>query len=364
MNPQILYDIFEKVAKRRGEGKDVIKLNVGEAEQSPPKILFSAINRSLKSGRTGYGPAAGTSEIRELLAKQHGVSKENILIGPGSKFLIYATLKILTENETAVTIPLPSWSTFNLMFKDLKINKINYLKTTEENKWQITKRDLEKIESGVIIITNPNNPTSTLFDFEQILTISKKKKVLIIKDCAYEALVFNKRIKTKVDLTNTIEIHSFSKKFCITGFRIGYLIANEEIVRRLTYFMQITISCVPLFIQDGVVELLNKQVYFPRKLATIYEKRANMISKMLKNCGISFVKPDAGFYIFANCHQPTEKLCLNLLDKGVAVVPGTAFGPYPTYIRISLTEKDNSLIKGVEIILDYLKKSKKMLCKK
>lgn len=354
MKAQVLYDIFEKVAKIRSEGKDVIKLNVGEPEKPPPKLLFSAINRSLDTGRTTYGPAAGDPKLRELLAKQHEVSKENIIIGPGSKFLIYAVLKLLSDNKKGVAIPLPAWSAFSLMFKDLYIKKIQYLKTSQENSWQVAPKDLEKVKTDAIVITNPNNPTSTLFNFKEILKACKRNKVLIVKDCAYEALAFDEIKKVKPDLANTIEIHSFSKKFCMTGFRIGYLIAQEEIVRRITNFMQITISCVPLFIQDAAIELLIKQPSFPRKVAASYSERAQVVGKMLKKAGITFVKPDAGFYIFANLGIPTEKLCLDLIDRGVAIVPGNAFGPFPNYVRISLTEKGERLVKGINLLINSL----------
>lgn len=353
MNPQILYDIFEKAAKARASGKDVIKLNVGEPEQSPPEELFSAIEKSLRSGRTTYGPAAGDPSLRKLLASEHGVKTENILIGPGSKFLIYATLKLLSKRNENIAIPLPAWSAFSLMFKDLDIKKINYIKTTENNNWQIQNSDLERINKGSIIITNPNNPTSSLFDYGPLFKICKKNNILIIKDCAYQDLTFSP-IKSSVDLENSIEIHSFSKKFCMTGFRIGYLIAREEIIKSLTKFMQITISNVPLFIQDGAYHLLKTNKTFPRKVAGIYRKRAEMIGKILEKNNITFVKPDAGFYIFANISRPSEKLCLQLIDKGVAFVPGTAFGPYPNYIRISLTEEESRLKKGIGILLDNL----------
>ena len=360
MNPQILYNIFEKVSKRRSQGKDVIKLNVGEPEQSPPKSLISAINTSFKLGRITYGPATGDPKLRKVLARKHGVKEENILIGPGSKFLIYASLKLLlSKNNGGILIPLPAWSAFSLMLSDLKIKNIVFLPTHEKDSWNINvnhlKRKLSK-NVNTIIITNPNNPTSTTVDtktVKEIENISIKRDITLIKDCAYDALQFTKTT-SKTNLKNTIEINSFSKKFCMTGFRIGYLIASKEIVETLTRFMQITISNVPLFIQDGAIELLKKEPRFPRKIAGIYKKRAKLIGDILKKNNITFVKPQAGFYIFANIGKPSEKLCLDLIDKGVSFVPGTAFGPYPNYIRISLTENEDRLKKGIGILIKSL----------
>lgn len=355
MNPQILYDIFEKVKTRKDQDKDIIELNVGEPEQKPPHLLFTAINKSLNSGRITYGPAAGDPKLRELLAKIHCVRSENILIGPGSKFLIYAAIKYLLKNAgDELILPLPAWSAFLLMVKDVN-KKLVELKTYEKENWQIDLSRLDKVISKntkAIILTNPNNPTSTLIHrtvVSHLSELAKKSNLTIIKDCAYQDLTFNV-IKTKMDLQNTIEIHSFSKKFAMTGFRLGYLIAHSSIIEKLTKFMQITITSVPLFIQDGALELVRKQPSFSRKIAKIYQKRARLVGNLLSKAGISFVKPDAGFYIFANLDIPTEQFCLNLIDKGVAVVPGTAFGPYPTYVRISLTEEEDRLLKGIKII--------------
>lgn len=360
MNPQILYDIFEKVAKRKASGKDVVKLNIGEPEQSPPKRLFSAINASFKRGRITYGHAAGDPTLRSLLAKEHKVMPENILIGPGSKFLIYATLKLLATKDSSIILPLPAWSAFWLMFKDLGLKNINHLITKETEGWEINIKDFAKIKyknSTILILTSPNNPTSSVIKPSTALEIkrfAKKNNIFIIKDCAYQALTFNKYEKEVIDLTSTIEIHSFSKKFCMTGFRIGYMVAKKEIIEKLTKFMQITISNVPLFIQDGAIELLKHESDFPKYVAQIYKNREEKVAYLLKKAGITFVAPSAAFYIFTNLKRPTEKLCLDLVDRGVAVVPGTAFGPYPTYVRISLTESENRLLKGVKLIISSL----------
>lgn len=357
MNPQILYDIFEKVKQKENRGKDIIKLNVGEPELKPPQLLFFSINQSFKEGRITYGPTAGDEKLRKLLAKHHGVSLENVLIGPGSKFLIYAALKFLLKNkDDEVILPLPAWSAYPLMIADLKIGNVCYLTTTFAEKWQINIDKLSKSinkYTKVLILTNPNNPTSLLSrptTVNEINNITKVRKITLIKDCAYQDLSFKKQISLP-DLESTIEIHSFSKKFCMTGFRIGYVIAEKEIIEKLTKFIQITVSCVPLFIQDGAAALLEKQPLFPRKIVKIYEKRAKIVGEMLTRKGINFIKPEAGFYIFANLHIPTEQFCLNLIDYGVALVPGTAFGPYPTYVRISLTETEEKLFKAIDILL-------------
>ncbi len=357
MDPQILYNIAEKVLQKKSAGHDVIKLNIGEPDQEPPKLLISTINSALYDGRATYGPAAGEPKLRDLLAKLHNVREENVLIGPGSKFLVYATLRLISQSKkTGVIVPLPAWSAFHLMLKDLNISAV-YIKTLEKDGWQLSTESLNKVinkNTNSILITNPNNPTSTsAVHIKDIQKIAAAKGITLIKDCAYQALSF-KDEKNTTDLNQTIEIHTFSKKFCMTGFRIGYLLAQKETIEKLTKFVRITVNNVPLFIQDGAIKLLEEKQQFPQTITSIYKKRAQMVGEMLKLAGITFVLPDAGFYIFANIKKDAEKFCLKIIDRGVAIVPGTAFGPYPTYVRISLTEEENRLKKGIQIITDSL----------
>lgn len=356
MNPQILYDIAEKVNLRKKQGKKIIKLNVGEPEQPPPKILYQEIYKAMQKGRITYGPAAGNYDLRSEIAKLHKVKAENVLIGPGSKFLIFACLNLLTkEKDSEVIIIQPSWSAFSLMLKNFSAKPV-YVKTELKNNWKVNvyrlKAKISK-KTKAIILNSPNNPTSVLVDpktEKQIVKIAQKNNIRIIKDLAYVDLVFDKQTDS-IFQKNIIEIRSFSKKFAMTGFRLGYLIAEKEIVEKLTKFIQITITSNPLFIQDGALALLKTNLHYPQKLAVIYKKKAEKIGKILKEKDVDFAKPDAGFYIFADIKKGAEKVCLKLIDKGVALVPGTAFGPYPTFVRISLTETEENLLKAMKLLL-------------
>ena len=132
--------------------------------------------------------------------------------------------------------------------------------------------------------------------------------------------------------------NGFSKTFSMTGWRIGYIIANKPLVDNITKLNQITINNVPVFIQEAALKGLELQKQIASKIKAKYKERADLASTKLSEAGFKFTKPDAPFYVFPKLDGlDSEKFTLELLDKGVAVAPGTAFGDYREHFRISLT---------------------------
>jgi aspartate aminotransferase len=124
----------------------------------------------------------------------------------------------------------------------------------------------------------------------------------------------------------------------MTGWRIGYIVASKELIDKIAKLNQITISNVPVFIQEAALKALELQKQLATKIKNEYQERAKMASKKLKAAGLEFTEPDAPFYVFPRKRGlDSERFTLELLDNGVAVAPGTAFGDYREHFRISLT---------------------------
>ncbi len=359
----ILYQIFETVQLKKQSGASMIEFNLGEPDQKPPQSVIKALTKALNQGQYKYGPAAGLPKLRQLLAQKHQVKAENVVIGPGSKFLIYACLKTLLKNKNdEIIISQPIWGTYESMIKNIGLGKIRFLKTNFKNNWQIDVQKLNNLinqRTKIIILCDPNNPTSVRIRpsiKNQVKKIAFKNNIKVIEDLAYEALTFNHQFchpeLVSGSLQNSIRIFSFSKSYAMTGFRLGYAITNSTLINQIIKFNQITITCVPEFIQQAGVVALIKEINSPQKLVKIYQRRLKLAEKILKPAGIKFVKPEAGFYLFAQLPGiNSEKFSLKLLNQGVAVVPGTAFGPFPEFIRIALTVNEKKLIKGLKLIV-------------
>jgi aspartate aminotransferase len=358
----MLYEINEKALKLENEGKKIIRLNLGDPDMATPPEIVEAAYAAMKAGKTKYSSSYGELKLRQKLAEIHGVSAENVVIMPGSKWGVFASMYLLLKGGGNVIIPTPYWTAYSLAAQSIGA-ETRLLRTELENEWEV---DLEKLESLIdkntkmIILNNPNNPTSKVMDddtLDGVVEIADKKGVTVLSDEVYGTIAF---AKTKSILEydgNFRHILStgFSKTFTMTGWRVGYIITNKPLVDKITKLNQITINNVPVFIQEAALKGLELQEQIATKIKKEYQERAVMATRMLSKAGLLFTNPDAPFYVFPK--RPgldSEKFTLNLLDKGVAVAPGTSFGDYREHFRISLTAPRNEIKAGIDTICEAL----------
>ena len=338
-----LYEINEKAIRLENEGKKIIKLNIGDPDLETPREIIDAAYEAMKKGKTKYGSSYGEQALREKLASIHGVSADNIVLTPGSKWGVFATMYLMLKGDGNVVIPTPYWTAYGLTAKTLGA-EMRLLKTEFDDNWHIDVEKLEHLIDGktrMIILNNPNNPTSNVIDtkvLDGIVQVANEKKIPILSDEVYADISF---VKTRSILDydgNHVMVTGFSKMFTMTGWRIGYLIANKELVDRIAKLNQITFTNVPVFIQEAALKALGMHGKLTNGIKSEYQERAKIASEILTKAHLEFMKPDAPFYVFPRRRGlDSERFALDLLDKGVAVAPGTAFGDYREHFRISLT---------------------------
>jgi aspartate aminotransferase len=333
---------------------------MGDPDLATPPEIVEAAYASMKAGKTKYSSSYGELNLRRKIAEIHGVKTENVVITPGSKWAIFSTMFLMLKSGGNVIIPTPYWTAYDLIAKSFGA-KTKLLRTEMEDGWKV---DLDKLESLIdkdtkmIILNNPNNPTSKVMDnktLDGVVELANKKGVTILSDEVYGAISF---VKTKSILDYDKECkhilsNGFSKTFTMTGWRIGYLIANKMLIDQITKLNQITINNVPVFIQDAALKGLELHKQIASNIKAKYKQRAELASTKLTAAGFKFTKPDAPFYVFPKLDGlDGDKFTLNLLDKGVAVAPGSAFGDYREHFRISLTAPDDQIEVGLDKICE------------
>jgi aspartate aminotransferase len=340
----VLYEINEKALKLEAQGKKIIRLNLGDPDLATPDVIIEAAYDSMKRGKTKYSSSYGELPLREKLAKIHHVSADNVVITPGSKWGVFSTMYLLLKGGGNVIIPTPYWTAYDLIAKTIGA-ETRLLRTEFEDDWAIDLGKLEDIidtKTRMIILNNPNNPTSKVLDDEildGVVDVANQHGVTILSDEVYGTIAF-KKTKSILDYeaNNHILTTGFSKTFTMTGFRIGYIVASKQLVDKITKLNQITINNVPVFIQEAALKALGLEKQLATQIRNEYQERAKMASKKLNAAGFEFTEPQAPFYVFPRKKSlDSEKFTLDLLDKGVAVAPGTAFGDYREHFRISLT---------------------------
>jgi len=357
----MLYEINEKALKLESEGKKIIKLNIGDPDLATPTEIIEAAYASMKNGKTKYSSAYGEKSLREKLANIHGVSADNIVITPGSKWGVFSTMYLLLKNGGNVVIPTPYWTAYELTAKTLGA-ETRLLKTELDDDWKIDLEKLEKLidrQTRMIILNNPSNPTSKVMDEEVvdgIVQIANEKGITILSDEVYADISF---VKTKSILDydgSHVLVTGFSKMFTMTGWRIGYVVADRDLVDKMGKLNQITISNVPVFIQEAALKALGIHDKLTQGVKEVYLERAKLASEILSKAKLEFSKPDAPFYVFPRRRGlNSERFALDLLDKGVAVAPGTAFGDYREHFRISLTAPRDDLRAALNKICEAVK---------
>jgi aspartate aminotransferase len=356
----MLYEINEKAIKLEGEGKKIIKLNIGDPDLPTPPEIVEAAYEAMKQGKTKYSSSVGEKNLREKIASIHGVSVDNVVVTSGSKWGIFSIMYLMLKDSGNVVIPTPYWTSYELTAKSLGA-EVRLLRTEFDSNWQIDPEKLEGLidqKTRMIILNNPNNPTSHVINakvVDEIVQIANDKGVMILSDEVYSDISF---VKTKSVLDyggDHVLVKSFSKTFTMTGWRIGYVVTKKELAEKLMKLNHITLTNVPVFIQEAALKALELKQNIASKLREEYRRRADLACSILSKTELKFSKPDAPFYVFPkHDHLDSEKFALDLLDKGVAITPGTAFGDYREHFRIALTVPDEEIELGLKKICEAL----------
>lgn len=357
----MLYEINEKVIRLQNEGKKIIKFNLGDPDQPSPAEAIEAAYKAMNDGKTKYSSAAGEKRLREKLAEIHGVKEDNIVITPGSKWAIFAAMYLMLKKGENVIIPTPHWTAYDLTAKTLGA-EIRLLRTELESNWRIAPEKLEELideKTRLILLNNPSNPTSKVIDgktLEELVKIAENKEIPVLADEVYADISFVETKSVSEFGSNHVLVKSFSKTFSMTGWRIGYAVAGKELIDKIIKLNQITLTNVPVFIQEAALSVLENSKEIVENIRETYLKRAQLGKEILSKTRLKFSNPEAPFYLFPKKDGlDSETFAFNLLDKGVAIAPGSSFGEYKEHFRIALTAPDDEVKQGLQIIAEAFK---------
>ena len=366
-NKQTHLSIFLKAKSLEQQGKKIIHMEVGEPDFLPPRIVKEALGEVYDKGFLKYGQASGMPEFRLELAKkaseQYGknFNQDNVIICPGARYAVYLAITTLLNPGDEIIIFEPAWPAYRDCASNAGI-KVRTIKTSFENNWEPS---IEQIQDAInsntrmLVMNYPNNPTGKILPLkllDEIVNIAKKNNLYILSDEIYSQYAFGdwKSILT-YDYEKIIVTQSFSKSHAMTGFRIGYAIANPKIIEKMTRLQAICLTNVSEPIQYIALRALEADT---SNNSNIVKSRLETVIKKAEEIGLDFVKPDGAMYLFARVKKDGfdgTDFSNKLLDYGLAVAPGGGFGDFKDFIRISACQDNDKLIEGMNILENVLK---------
>jgi aspartate aminotransferase len=365
--------IFLKAKALEEEGKKIIHLEVGEPDFKPPEEVKTALAEVYDKGYGKYGPAKGIPELRRALAAVSVTApnttgkaslslgtEENIMICPGARFAVYLAITTLLNPGDEIIVIEPAWPAY----KDCALNagiKVRTIKTTLETKWEPS---IDQINNAInentkmIILNYPNNPTGKTLpekDWGGIIQTAMKHDLYVLSDEIYSVYSYNNwNSILQYNYEKTIITKSFSKSHAMTGFRIGWVIAAQAIIEKMSKLQALSLTNVSEPIQYVALQALKANTSENKK---IIKSRLDALVKTAKDIGLEFIEPDGAMYLFAKTKYKdfdATKFSEKLLEHGVAIAPGEGFGDYKEFFRI--TAIDETRLKEGMIILDTVLK--------
>ena len=344
---------------------NAINLGIGEPDFNVPENIKKAMIQSINDNDTHYTPNKGYIELREEIVKKfkkdNGIKTdpENIIVTVGASEALYMCAQAFIEKGDEVILPNPSFLSYEACI-NLAAGKITPVNCKMENEFKLKASDVEeKINKNTkaIILNSPSNPTGAVMEKEDIKSIadlSMDNDFLIISDEIYEKIIYDKKHYSPAKWSdNVITLNGFSKTYAMTGLRIGYLNANEELCEELLKIHQYNIACATTTSQRGALEALRGPQDEVEKMIAEFKKRRNLIVKRLNEMGYETVNAEGAFYVFPKIED--ENFVQNAAKAGVITVPGAAFGSNGKgHVRMSYANSYENIKKAMNILEEII----------
>lgn len=363
------------------EMDDVISLSIGEPDfQTPWHIREEGIN-SLKKGKTWYSPNRGFAELREEIAayykRRFGIeydAKKQTLVTVGGSEAIDLVFRTLLDPGDEVIIPEPSFVCYEpltVMADGVPV----IINTKNEDNFRLKASDLRAAitpKTKLLVLPFPNNPTGAIMereDLEEIAEVIKEHNIFILSDEIYCELTYGNKNHVSIAeidgmYERTIVVNGFSKSYAMTGWRLGYALGPVPVIAQMTKLHQYGIMSAPTTAQYAAIEALRNGDRDVEMMRGEYDMRRRLVVDSFNAMGLTCFEPLGAFYVFPcikNTGLTSEEFCTRLIvDKHVAVVPGTAFGESGEgFVRVSYSYSIKHLKIALERIKEFLDELKK-----
>ena len=373
ISPFIVMDVLRTGNNLQAEGKEVFHLELGQPSTPAPKNVINAAVKAAKEDPLGYTEALGRSQLREKISEWYSeryqveVPVERIIVTTGSSGGFVLAFLAAFEQGDSIALGDPSYPAYRNILYALGLKPVG-LETSSETRFQPTPHILNSLNNAVdgLIVANPANPTGCMIDdlgLEQLCAVTRNQGIRLISDEIYHGINFDYDAQTALKYNeDAIVISSFSKYFCMTGWRVGWLIVPKELVRSVECLAQNIYISAPTISQIAATAAFDSIEELEQNIRRYRENRRIMLKNLI-NMGLTdFAPVDGAFYIYLDVSKLTndsETFCRDLLlGTGVAATPGTDFDPHRgnKSIRLSFSGDTAMIKEAIERLGNWISK--------
>ena len=368
--PFIVMDVLEKAHQLENQGRHIIHLEIGEPDFPTPEVVCEAACEAIRRGETHYTHSLGIIELREAICaqyhKEYGVTitPDRIVVTSGTSPALFMIFSALLEAGEELIMSDPHYPCYPNFANFLGSAPV-FVKGEEEDGFQLRAREIKdrmSPKTKAILINSPSNPTGNLLSVDRMKRIAGLGPT-IISDEIYHGLVYGQEEHSILEFTdNAFVLNGFSKRYAMTGWRLGYIIAPHEFVRPLQKIQQNFFISAGSVSQWAGVAALSKADADVEQMKQTYDQRREYMIQRIRELGFGLpVEPSGAFYMLANARHLSESsyaLAFEILEHaGVGVSPGIDFGENAEgYLRFSYANSLENITEGLDRIEEFLKK--------
>lgn len=373
--PFIVMDVMRAAADRIAEGKDVLHMEVGQPSLGLPEGARAALRDVLDSDALGYTVALGLPELRKRIAGHYKATQnvdldpERVIVTTGSSSAFILAFAACFDVGDRVALAQPGYPAYPSILGALGIEPVR-LPVGPETRYQPTVEVLERYlaEGGApldgLIVASPSNPTGTVMppeEMERLCAWCDANGVRLISDEIYHGITFGGPAVTAARYSDTpVIINSFSKYFCMTGWRLGWIVVPEDLVRPLECLAQNMFISAPTLSQHAGIAVFDHIDELEARVAA-YGRNRDLLLRELPKAGFRrFAPADGAFYLYCDVSELTNdslSFCKRMLDEcGVAATPGVDFDPTEGhhFVRFSFARDEDHMVRAVAALQKWM----------
>lgn len=385
ISPSLTLEITARAKKMKADGIHVISFAAGEPDFNTPEYIIEAGHKALDMGLTKYTPASGTLQLKtaicEKLKNDNALdyTPANIVVSNGAKHSLFNTFMAILNPGDEVIIPSPYWLSYPELVKMAGGVPV-FVETTAVEKFKITAEKLEKAvtpKTKAFLINNPNNPTGAVYthrELNALAAVVEKYNIYVVSDEIYEKLNYEHRHHSIAAYSDTLKdltivINGMSKTYSMTGWRVGYAAANEQIASAIGSMQSHSTSNVNSIAQYASYVALSDRLHgdsFLEDMRATFDARRALMMLRLSRIGVPYIEPKGAFYIMVSIKQFIGKyfegqpirsaydFATVLLERAqVAIIPCEGFGA-PDYVRLSYAASEKDIERGLDAFGGFL----------